>query len=270
MNDNISTISIVFMAISAGLSILVPITVIVILGMKKRMNWKAMILGAVLFIVFVMILESLMHSAVLGADLSQSAIYRSPWLYMLYGGFAAGIFEETARLLCFKFLVRARENESMDTGISYGLGHGGIEAILIGGLGAVSNLMMSIMYNSGALNSVTAALNSEQLSAFNQGMNNLKNTSPEFFLLGGFERVTALLLQVALSLFVLKAVSDKKWLYFIYAILIHAGIDMFALLYQREIITNIYVLEGIVLIGASITAFFAFRLFRGNEAQEAA
>ncbi len=270
MSDNISILSIVFMAISAGLSILVPITVVVIVGMKKRLNWKATILGAVLFVVFVMILESMMHSAVLGTDPTQSAIYNSVWLYMLYGGFAAGIFEETARLLCFKFLIRVKENESIDTGISYGLGHGGIEAILIGGLGAVSNLIMSIMYNSGSLNSVATALNSEQLSAFNQGIDTLRNTSPELFLIGGFERMAALLLQVALSLFVLKAVSDKKWLYFIYAILIHAGIDMIALLYQREVIANIFVMEGIVLICAAVTAFFAFRLFNGKKVQEAA
>jgi uncharacterized membrane protein YhfC len=253
------------MGVSAALSILAPIAVIVVMGIRKRMNWKAMISGAILFIVFVMILESLLHQLVLGGGSENSPILNNTWLYMLYGGFAAGIFEETARLLCYKFILRVGENESIDTGISYGLGHGGIEAMLLGGLAAVSNLMMSIMYNSGALENVTAALNSEQLSAFNQGIESLRSTTPELFLMGGFERMTALLLQVALSLFVLKAVSEKKWMYFIYAILIHAGIDMFALLYQKGIITNIFLLEGIVLVGAAITAFFAFRVINRNK-----
>ncbi len=267
MVDKISTLSIVFMAVSTGLSILVPIAAIVVMGIKKRMNWKAMILGTTLFLVFVMILESILHNVVLGTDPSKSVIYQSPWLYMLYVGFAAGIFEETARLLCFKFILKTGDNESIDTGISYGLGHGGIESIFIGGLATVSNLIMSSMYNSGILSSVTARLNGEQLSGFNQGMDILRNTPPDYFLLSGIERMAALVLQISLSLFVLKAVTDKKWKYFIYAILIHAGIDMFAALYQRGVIADIYIMEGILLAGASATAYFAFRHLGWNKVQ---
>lgn len=127
---NVSTLSITSMMISAVLSVLVPITLIIVLGIKKRMNWKAMLLGALLFFVFVMILESIMHRVVLGPDPATSALVQNKWLYMIYAGFAAGIFEETARLLGFKFLIRVSENESIDTGISYGLGHGGIEAVI--------------------------------------------------------------------------------------------------------------------------------------------
>jgi hypothetical protein len=117
MSDNISTLSIINMGVSAALSILAPIAVIVVMGIRKRMNWKAMISGAILFIVFVMILESLLHQLVLGGGSENSPILNNTWLYMLYGGFAAGIFEETARLLCYKFILRVGENESIDTGI---------------------------------------------------------------------------------------------------------------------------------------------------------
>ena len=115
---NVSTLSITSMMISAVLSVLVPITLIIVLGIKKRMNWKAMLLGALLFFVFVMILESIMHRVVLGPDPATSALVQNKWLYMIYAGFAAGIFEETARLLGFKFLIRVSENESIDAGIS--------------------------------------------------------------------------------------------------------------------------------------------------------
>ncbi len=93
-------------------------------------------------------------------------------------------------------------------------------------------------------------------------MEAIRTTSPDLFLMGGFERMTALLLQVALSLFVLKAVREKKWMYFIYAVLIHAVVDMFALLYQKGIVNSIYLLEGIVLVLSVITAFFAFRMMK--------
>ncbi len=265
--SNISNLSIIFMAVTAGLSILVPIVTIAIMGVKKRMNWKAMFIGAGFFVVFVIILESLLHMVVLGTDPSQSAIYKNPWLMMLYGGFAAGIFEETARLICFRFIVKVNKNESIYTGISYGLGHGGIEAIFIGGLAAVSNLIMSIMHNSGSLDTMTVVLSGEELIAFNQGIDIIMSTAPDMFLLSGLERMIALVLQISLSLFVLKAVADKKWWYFIYAILIHAGIDMFAVLYQLGIITNVYILIGIILVLTSVVTFFAFRFYNRDEAQ---
>ena len=252
--------SIVYMTISAVLALLVPIALIVFMGVKKRLKWKAMLFGALLFVVFALILERIMHALVLGADPTQSAIYKNPVLYMLYGGFAAGIFEETARLLCFKSFLKVKNNESIYTGISYGLGHGGIEAILVGGIAAVGNLVTSVMLNSGMLKAVTAAMSGQQLDKFNQGMNGLVNTPSYMFLVSGGERMIALVLQIALSLFVFKAVVEKKWQYFAYAILIHAGIDMLAVLFQRGIIKNVFLLEGIILLATVAVAIVAFKI----------
>lgn len=267
---NVSTLSITSMMISAVLSVLVPITLIIVLGIKKRMNWKAMLLGALLFFVFVMILESIMHRVVLGPDPATSALVQNKWLYMIYAGFAAGIFEETARLLGFKFLIRVSENESIDTGISYGLGHGGIEAVIIGGLSAIGNLTMSLMHNSGALSSAADTLTGSELEAVNESIRLLTATPSYMFLMSGFERMVALVLQISLSLFVLKAVSQKKWLWFLYAILIHAGVDMFAVLYGLGVITNVFVLEGVLAAAAIIIAVVAFRTFNGRERSEIA
>ena len=107
---NVSTLSIVSMVISGILSVLVPIVAVIILGVRKRMNWKALLLGILLFIAFAGILEGLLHRLVLGADPTSTVLYRNTWLYMLYAGFAAGIFEEAARLVGFKFMIRVTEN----------------------------------------------------------------------------------------------------------------------------------------------------------------
>lgn len=244
------------------LSFFVPIGFIIYMGIKKRMNWKALIFGAVLFVVFVYLLEATMHRFVLGTDPTKSTIYQNPLLYMLYGAFAAGIFEETARWLGFKFLIRVRDNESRDTGISYGLGHGGIEAILIGGLAMISNLIASVMLNSGALKGAAAAMNSQQLDTFNAGMAALTQTASYAFLLSGIERVVALVLQISLSLFVLKAVVDRKWQYYVLAILLHAAVDFVAVMFQRGFIPSMLLLEGIVLVMTVIIALAAFKSYK--------
>lgn len=259
---NVSILSIIFMSVSAALSFFVPIGLIIYMGIKKRLNWKALLLGAVLFVVFVFLLERTMHRLVLGNDLSKSALYQNPLLYMLYAAFAAGIFEEVARLLGFKFLIRVRENEGRDTGISYGLGHGGVEAILIGGLTMIGSLVVSIMLNSGAINSITAAMNSQQLATFNASLSALGQTASYVFLISGIERVASLLLQVSLSLFVLKAVSERKWQYFGLAILLHAAVDFVAVMFQRGYLQNMLLMEGIVAVMAVIIAIAAFKAYR--------
>jgi len=264
MVGNISILSIVSIAISAVLSVLVPIAAVIVLGVKKRMNWKALGLGVLLFIAFVLILESLLHQAVLGSDPDASAIYGNKWLYMIYAGFAAGIFEETARLLGFKFILKVPENESIDTGLSYGLGHGGFESLFIGGASAIGNLAMSFMHNSGALGGVKAALSGAELDALNKSIGLLVSTPPYEFLVPGFERMVALVLQVSLSLFVLKAVSQRKWQYFLLAILIHAGVDMIAVLYVRGVLTNVFLVEGILAVIAVVFAVVAFRTYHGR------
>ena len=261
--ESVSMLSIVFMAVTAVLALLVPIAAVIFMGVKKRLNWKALLFGALLFVVFALVLERILHMLVLGSNPIQSAIYQKPALYVLYGGFAAGIFEETARLLGFKFLIRVRENESLDTGISYGLGHGGIEAVLLGGLAAISNLVTSVMLNAGLLKGMTATMNAQQLETFNQGINSLVSLPSHMFLISGVERMIALVLQVALSVFVLKAVVEKKWLYFAYAILIHAGVDMIAVLYQRGyIFKDIFLMEGIILLITIAVAFAAFKIYK--------
>lgn len=263
--QNVSTLSIVLMAVAAFLSVVVPIGAIIYMGIRKALNWKALLFGAVLFIVFVLILENLMHGYVLGSDPSKSPIYQNTILYMLYGGFAAGIFEETARLLGFKFLIRVKDNESIDTGISYGLGHGGVEAMLLGGLSAIGNLMLAVTLNSGALSGITGSMTPEQLESFNTGVSMLSATPSYMFLISGVERMVALVLQISLSIFVLKAAAEKKWMYFLLAILLHAGIDMFAVLFQKGVISSVFVLEGVLMVATAIIAVIAFRVYKKTE-----
>ena len=79
-----------------------------------------------------------------------------PWLYYVYEALAAAVFEETGRLIAMKFWM----NKWLDfrNALMYGIGHGGVEAILIGGLSGISNLVSMLMINSGAMQNTLAAL----------------------------------------------------------------------------------------------------------------
>ena len=68
-------------------------------------------------------------------------------------------------------------------------------------------------------------------------------------LMGILERVSAMLIHISCSIIMFKAVREagKMWLFPI-AILLHASIDMIAAMYQCGLISNIYIIEAILVI----------------------
>jgi uncharacterized membrane protein YhfC len=121
----VSIFSMVFMAISAVVSIGLPIGLFIIFYKKFNAKFLPLILGIFGFIIFTLIFERSIHLIVL----NKFSLKEKPFLYLLYGVFMAGIFEETARFVSFNILKK--KYTGIGTGLSYGIGHGGIEAILI-------------------------------------------------------------------------------------------------------------------------------------------
>lgn len=66
-----------------------------------------------------------------------------------YAALAAGLFEETGRLVAMKFFMK--KNLDKGNALMYGVGHGGVEAILLVGLTYVNNIVISIMINTGTI-----------------------------------------------------------------------------------------------------------------------
>lgn len=80
------------------------------------------------------------------------------------------------------------------------------------------------------------------------------------FASGGLERVFALALHLALSILVLYAIRQQKFIYVIYAILIHAAINFFPALYQAGTITNLLVMEVFLGIIAVLSILFIVKM----------
>ena len=131
--------------------------------------------------------------------------------------------------------------------MSYGIGHWGIESVLLVGLSMISSIVMSIIINTGNIEILTGNRQGETLAAINNQITGLVNTAPYMILVGGFERIFAIAVHLSLSVIVFYAVFGKKklWLYPL-AIVFHAIIDTFAMIYQTGGIKNLFVLEGII------------------------
>lgn len=235
----ISLASLISMGVTAVLCLLLPAIVFIFFKKKEGIGFKPVLTGMVVFFVFAQILEQMLHAAVIGSNL-----ILNPILFSVYGALAAGVFEETGRFIAFKTILK--NNHDWKDGIAYGIGHGGIEAVLIG----VTILGIGIMMKNGAFDTALG----QHVSAQTKEL--LLQSAANSSLLDITERIFAFGMHMALSMIVLYAVKYRKNIYFFIAILLHALIDFPAGLYQAKIISNMYVVECMLL--ALFTAALIF------------
>lgn len=231
----------------AVLTAAAPLGIMGYLHRKKGGRWLPFLIGAIFFTLFAMGLEGIFNRLVISGPLGP-AIIGNMWLYALYGGLAAGIFEETGRLAAFRLVLR-KQREPV-TALSYGLGHGGIEAFLLVGLTMIANLSLGLAYSGGTLlpEAVTAA-------------ETIISTPTILFFWAGVERLSAMLLHVSNSVLVFAAAwTGKRWL-FPAAILTHAAIDFIAVMGGSALSTA--AVELIILAGSLLVALWAVRIYRG-------
>ncbi len=215
------------MALTGLFSLLLPVGLALFFSKRLHARWRFFGLGCFIFPVFALGLEQLGHALVLRGALGQT-ITGSLWLYALYGGLMAGLFEEAGRLLAFR-LAKGWKPGGQDA-LMYGAGHGGIEAILIVGLTMASNIMLAMLLNQGgmaAVLTVTGPLPDQTAAALQA----LGSTPAIMFFWAGFERLMAVGLHIALSVLVYAAVCQKggrHW--FAAAVGLHALVDMVAVL----------------------------------------
>lgn len=247
-----------------SLIIAVGLPVALCIAVRRRLKsaLSPVFVGAGTFVVFACVLEALVHNVVLSSALG-ARLQGTLWAYALYGGAMAALFEEFGRLIAMKLFMKnklTRENAIM-----YGVGHGGIEAILIVGLSSVANLGYSAMINSGALEASLAALDAASAEALHAQLSALWTTAPTLFFASGVERISAIVLQIALSYFVYRALAyGKKWS-FVAALLVHGGVDFVAVLLNGRV--GIWSLERIIMLMSVAFAACAYHLYRADAAR---
>ena len=224
ISGTVSGLSMLCMGVSAVVSFLIPLLLYLFFRRRDGVSGKAFWVGSVVFVVFALVLESAMHRLALGSALGKT-IQNNILLYALYGGLAAGLFEETGRFLAMRYVLK-QEHAFDGNALMYGAGHGGAEAVLLLGLTMVSNLVVSVMINAGAADKLLSSVPSEAISQAQAQFTALIETRPADFLLGILERLLAVTLHISLSVLVWFAATRKGsvWLYPL-AILLHALVD---------------------------------------------
>ena len=243
MTGTVPVLSMIFMAVSCAICFLTPLALFLYLRL-----------------VFAFILESGLHNLVFSSP-AGPAIRNNIWLYALYGGFMAGLFEETGRYLAFAFALKKYRAKNVNA-LMYGAGHGGFEAIVITGFTMINNIIWSVMINNGSISSMISSLPGDQVVQAQQSVTLLATTPSYQFLLGGAERLLAVTLHIALSVIVWFAVKwDGKLYLYPAAILIHFAVDAAAAILSG-LGVNVILIEIAVAVLTAAAALFARRLWR--------
>ena len=261
-----------FIALGLGaiLAVILPIAIAVIWKVRKHEKFTTILVGAATFVLFALILEKTIQNALvfpttmgLPDHAASQFINARPILWALVLGLFPGVFEETGRFMAFKTVLRNRRNR--ETSISYGIGHGGFEVILVLGINYIVYIVYAVMINTGTFQGIidqVAAQAPFQEEAIRALADQLAVFSFADIGAGMFERVFAFLFHVGASILVFYAARDKGrfWLYPL-AILLHTALDSLAGLNMAKVVQlSAPELEAIVVAFGLLTFLGAYFL----------
>lgn len=258
----ISNAMLVVLIIDILVSLSIPVLLYLALRRRFGCHRRPFFFGAATFLLFAMVLEQLVHLVVLRSSVGV-VIQQNVWLFALYGGAMAGLFEESGRLIVFSTLLKRRMDKDHDA-LMFGAGHGGMEVILVFTATMVMNLYYALMIRSGRAEALLASMGEQQGAMVGAIFTSLSTTAAPIYLLGLLERFAAVVLHLSFSTLVWVAVKEKDrrslfWL----AVLLHFAVDAVAVLMSRSGI-SLLLLEAVVIILAAICAFIAWRVWRSR------
>ncbi len=149
--------------------------------------------------------------------------YTNRVLYYAILGLTAGLFEETGRWLAFGLVKRKKERLDWRDSLALGLGHGGVEAVWV----AVTGLMASGSAAAGSM-----------------------------LLLGGMERIFAMILHLGFTFLILKGTTGKKFCWWLLAVVCHGLVDF------QLVIPNVMIVEGLLAVEAVTVLVLLIRYIR--------
>ena len=249
------------MALQLIAGILIPLGLMLYFYKKRKLKLSTFFIGCGTWFVAVVVLEGIVHSLILYASPWGDRILENTLLYALYGGLMAGVFEETARFVVFKTLLRKQQGRD-ETALMYGAGHGGFECFYIMVIGAVNLLFYSFAINSGEMLESAAGVDSEIMAQVEEAINQLATVSPASYLFGIQERISAVILHMALSVLVWFAAKErvKKIGLLFLAIALHFAVDAISVLLSS--VLSLFLVELVILAMALGTAFIAYKVWK--------
>lgn len=246
------------------LAITIPVVLIVAWKMYTKRSLVPFWVGIMVFIAFSRMLEMIPHSLfLLSSNPVSKVINGNVVLYVIYAATVAALFEETGRYLAFRFVLTKHPNK--ETAVTYGIGHGGIECVLVLGVTYIQYYAYGQLINSGSMDKMLSAYkdSSQSVDALNQLITNIKGVTKMTCYMADLERISAMMVQIALSILVFQAVyvAGKKYMYWV-AVALHFLTDVPAALYQKGVL-KLLPTEIILFVYAALVLALGVKIYQG-------
>ena len=243
--------------VSMMISILLPIALMIIWRVKSKAKIATFFIGAATFVVFAMILESILHNVILSV-MGQEAFTALPF-YAIYGGLAAGIFEEIGRYISMRlFMKRSLDKKEA---IMFGIGHGGTESILLLGMTMISNLIVAVMLNIGLGELMVTGLDSGMKQQVIDQLSPLWTMAPPQMLVGALERMFAITFHICASYLVYRSVKEHRFTLCLLAVILHALMDGITVVISK-MTGSIFFAEIFIGVFAAVFAIVTVMIYR--------
>lgn len=250
------------------IQVVVPLVAGWVAVRRLGVGWRFFWYGALVFFVSQMVtrLPLVQVGQVLLQDALSSTVVQ--WIWIVVLSFSAGLFEEGGRWIGYRWLFRPEER-TWRPAVVYGLGHGGLESmVLIAGLGVLSLVGLLAMTSTDL-----SQLQPEQREAVQAQLAAVAAQPAWFPLLGAWERLSAMTIHVGLSLIVLQAFRRASWVWLLVAILVHGTVNVVGLTVLRLVggmtPAGLVLVEVVIMLMAIAVLWGGLRLRDRDEAPRA-
>lgn len=225
----VSTGTILACIVTLLVSFLLPLALLVWYWATHRRQGvvSAWMLGAAGFFVPQMLIRTPILSVLSGAPSFIRFSQEHGFLYILALAFTAGLFELAGRIAAAKLIQR--KGLSCPRALAAGLGHGGVESILLIGMAYINNLICIVMINTGALDALGAQMAAAggDPAVLDTVRAALVDTPTPMFLLAGLERILTMIAQVGMSMMVCYGIhTERLWQWSLACLASHTALDL--------------------------------------------
>ena len=255
--------------------IVYPFGLAILAHQRLRVGWRYFWYGALIFLLFQLVTRVPIVTAlgvVLAPALRASVVARWAWLTAL--ALTAGLAEEIGRYVGYRWLM-GREEKTWSKAVMYGVGHGGLESVILVGGGALLSLV-SVAVTLAAVNPATLPAGQQHTLVMRfAALAAQLGWEP---LLGAWERLWTLPVHIALSVIVLQVFRrrQRRWLWI--AVAAHAAFDFIAIALVQALASSFtalattLIIEGFIAVAGliAIWVIFALRDGRGRAPTELA
>lgn len=202
-------------------SLLLPLFISIYLIIRSKSYFKPILVGVLTFLIFQVFTRIYILQVILPTQVWYILFtYDYPILYAFLLSLTAGLFEEIGRYIMMKYILRKMD---IKKALAFGLGHGGIEAILFVGIALVLTNPMLI--------------DSQQL------------------LMSGLERFSAIIFHLGFSVLVYQMIFKSKKFNLLYAISLHTLVNFVSVVLMMNGV-NMWIIEGVLFFFVIIMIIF--------------